>query len=201
MFIPDPNFFRPGSRKIPDPGSGSASKNLSILDPKNSQKIVSEPSWSGMFIPDPDLDFFTHPRSRGQKGLHPDPQHCLYYSCPRRAGTSRWYYVRTGMRCKIDDWISQSRKDTRMHDEFKRERNILLIFPKRKLDLVSINRWIITGDPRWEAEVSQTPVSSRGRCSEDHLHPHGVLHHGESAIAQVLLVFFLITRGQLPYLR
>jgi hypothetical protein len=122
------------------------------------------------------------------------------YSCPRRAGTSRWYYVRTGMRCKIDDWISQSIKDTRMHAEFKRERNILLIFPKRKWDLVSINRWIITGDPWWGAEVSQTPVSSRGRCSEDYLHPHGVLHNGESAIAQVLIVF-KITRGQLPYLR
>jgi hypothetical protein len=38
--IPDPNFFRPGTRikKIPDtlPASGSASKNLSIL----TQKIV-----------------------------------------------------------------------------------------------------------------------------------------------------------------
>jgi hypothetical protein len=38
MFIPDPNFF-PGSIRFPDPGSGSgsASKNLSIL----TQKIVS----------------------------------------------------------------------------------------------------------------------------------------------------------------
>ncbi len=37
MFIPDPNFVHPGSRikKIPAPGSGSASKNLSIFDPKN----------------------------------------------------------------------------------------------------------------------------------------------------------------------
>ncbi len=36
MFIPDPNFFHPGSqfKKIPDPGSGSLSKNLSILTPK-----------------------------------------------------------------------------------------------------------------------------------------------------------------------
>jgi hypothetical protein len=35
--IPDPNFFHPGSRirtvSIPDPGS--ASKNLSVLTPKN----------------------------------------------------------------------------------------------------------------------------------------------------------------------
>ncbi len=59
-FIPDPVFF------IPDPGSGSASKNLSILTPKNCfygignmiQKVHTESgSW-----------FFTHPGSRGQKG-------------------------------------------------------------------------------------------------------------------------------------
>ncbi len=39
MFIPDPNFSLPnrGSRvkKIPDPGSDSASKNLSTFNPKN----------------------------------------------------------------------------------------------------------------------------------------------------------------------
>jgi hypothetical protein len=36
MFIPDPNFFHHGSRvkKISDPGSGSASKNLVILHQK-----------------------------------------------------------------------------------------------------------------------------------------------------------------------
>jgi hypothetical protein len=49
------------------PGSGSASKNLSIL----TQKVVSKPSeiWSGVFIPDPDLDFLPIPApgSRGQK--------------------------------------------------------------------------------------------------------------------------------------
>jgi hypothetical protein len=39
MFVPDPNFFQSGSRvkKIPVPGSGSASKNLSIVY----SKIVS----------------------------------------------------------------------------------------------------------------------------------------------------------------
>ncbi len=85
MFIPDPNFFHPGSRTQgqKDSGSGSASKNLSIL----TQKIVSKLSekWSGMFIPDPDpgssfriripypvLDFFyssriPNPGSRVQK--------------------------------------------------------------------------------------------------------------------------------------
>ncbi len=49
--IPDPNF------SIPDPGS--ATKNLSIL----TQKIVSILSiiCSGMFIPDPDLDFLPIP--------------------------------------------------------------------------------------------------------------------------------------------
>jgi hypothetical protein len=53
MFIPDPDFFHPGSR-ILDPGS--ASKNLSFLP----QKIVSILSeiWSGLFLPDPDPDFF-----------------------------------------------------------------------------------------------------------------------------------------------
>jgi hypothetical protein len=37
MFIPDPNVSDPGSRvkMIPDPGHGSASKNLSIFNPTN----------------------------------------------------------------------------------------------------------------------------------------------------------------------
>jgi hypothetical protein len=63
MFIPD---TRSRVKKIPDPGSGSASKNLIIV----TQKIVSKVSdilfW--LFISDPDPDFFTHPGSRGQKG-------------------------------------------------------------------------------------------------------------------------------------
>ncbi len=61
--IPDPGYR---VEKIPDPGSGTASKNLSIL----TQKIVSKllEILSRMFIPDPDLDFFTHPGSRNQKG-------------------------------------------------------------------------------------------------------------------------------------
>jgi hypothetical protein len=33
--IPDPNFFHPGSRDKKISGSASASKNLSILTPKN----------------------------------------------------------------------------------------------------------------------------------------------------------------------
>jgi hypothetical protein len=50
MFIPDP-----GSKRFPDHGSASAKKS-SIL----SQKIVSLGNISsGMFIPDPDLFFFT----------------------------------------------------------------------------------------------------------------------------------------------
>jgi hypothetical protein len=54
MLIPDPGseFFHPGSRvkKIQNPGSGSASKNLKYFNPK----IVSKLSQlcSGMFIPD-----------------------------------------------------------------------------------------------------------------------------------------------------
>ncbi len=67
-------FFHPGSRvkNIPHPGSGSTSKNSSILI----QKIISKLSeiWFGMFIPiwitDLDLDFLPiqYPGSRGQTG-------------------------------------------------------------------------------------------------------------------------------------
>jgi hypothetical protein len=66
--IPDPNF------SIPDPGS----KRFRIPDPDQhrriqvflAEKFVSDlwETGSGMFIPDPDLDFFTYPGSRGQKG-------------------------------------------------------------------------------------------------------------------------------------
>jgi hypothetical protein len=56
---PGSEFFFPsripdtGSKRFPDPGSGSALKNLSIL----TQKIVSKHQYcgSGMFIPDPDF--------------------------------------------------------------------------------------------------------------------------------------------------
>jgi hypothetical protein len=71
MFIPypGPNFFHPGSRvtKIPDPKSGSASKNLSIL----SQKIVSQLSkiLSGMFISDPNLDLDFYPSRIPNAGI------------------------------------------------------------------------------------------------------------------------------------
>ncbi len=65
MFIPDPNF------SIPDPGSGSACKNLRIINPKNCfwtlGNMIRDVRW-----------LFTHPRSRGQKRLRipdPDPQH------------------------------------------------------------------------------------------------------------------------------
>ncbi len=64
MFLTNPGseFFHPGSRvkKIPDP---AISVKESIFNPK----IVSKLSeiWSGMFTPDPDLDFLPIP----------DPQH------------------------------------------------------------------------------------------------------------------------------
>ncbi len=89
MFIPDPgsDFF---PSRIPDPNClhpGSSSKNLSILTPKKSKKMVSklEKIWSGLFIPDPGswcwLSPIPDPGSRGQKGTQsripdPDPQHC-----------------------------------------------------------------------------------------------------------------------------
>jgi hypothetical protein len=84
IFIPDPGseFFHPvpgslldpGSKRFPDPESGfaSASKNLSIF----TQKIVSKISekLSGMFVPDPDLDFF-YPSQIPDPGVKkaPDP--------------------------------------------------------------------------------------------------------------------------------
>jgi hypothetical protein len=46
--IPDPNFFHPGSwikgQKIPDPGSGSVSKNLSIFT-QNVSKLSDPQRW------------------------------------------------------------------------------------------------------------------------------------------------------------
>ncbi len=55
MFILDPEseFFHPGSRvkKAPNPGSGSATKNLSIFNPKIETQLSE--ILSGMFIPDP----------------------------------------------------------------------------------------------------------------------------------------------------
>ncbi len=61
MFIPDPNFFHPGSRfkKIPDPGSDSASKNLSILTPNCSEALGNmirfvHPGSDPDFLPIPD---------------------------------------------------------------------------------------------------------------------------------------------------
>jgi hypothetical protein len=63
MFIPDPGyeFFYPrsGVKKIPDPGSESASKNLSIFNPKICFQALGKMIWdvhpgSGFFpIPDP----------------------------------------------------------------------------------------------------------------------------------------------------
>ncbi len=73
MFIPDPNFTSriripdPRSKRfrILDPGSESASKNLSFL----TQKVVPKLSeiWSRMFIPYPGSDILPIP-DPGQKG-------------------------------------------------------------------------------------------------------------------------------------
>ncbi len=104
MFI-DPNFFHPGS----------TSKNLSIL----TQKIISKLSeiCSGLFIQNPDPDFFTHPGSRIQGSkrrriLDPDPHHLYfatnpyflrYFSDPGQ-GWSRTWAVR---QCSRLSWAGQ----------------------------------------------------------------------------------------------
>jgi hypothetical protein len=59
-------FFPSRVKNIQDPGSGSASKNLSILIKKMVSKLLE--IWSGMFIPDPGFDFF-YP-SRIQVRIH-----------------------------------------------------------------------------------------------------------------------------------
>jgi hypothetical protein len=71
MFIPDPNFYIPdhgsGVKKIPDLGSESALKNLSILTQKlflGSRKYDTGCSSH----PDPDFLTIPDPGSRGQKG-------------------------------------------------------------------------------------------------------------------------------------
>jgi hypothetical protein len=87
MFIPDPGytiFSIPdlGSRvtKISDPGSGSASKNLTI-------KAVSKPLgkiiWDVLlFIPDPDFFPSRIPDPGVKKSPDPDPQHWLVRYVP-----------------------------------------------------------------------------------------------------------------------
>ncbi len=66
-WIPDPNFFHPGSSFFRI-GSRIIHKEFIYL----TQKIISKHSeiWSGFFIPDPDPDIvpIPDPRSRGQKG-------------------------------------------------------------------------------------------------------------------------------------
>ncbi len=72
---PGSKFFHHGSRvkNNSEIRIRSKSKNLSIL----TQKIVSKlwETWSGMFIPDPDLDFLPIPDLGVKKA--PDPQHCF----------------------------------------------------------------------------------------------------------------------------
>ncbi len=58
-----------------DPGSWSASKNLSIFNPKIVSKL--EEIWSWMFIQAPDLDFLPipDPKSKDQRHCIPDPHY------------------------------------------------------------------------------------------------------------------------------
>ncbi len=80
----------------PDPGS----KRFRIPDPRKrikiflTQKIVYKLSeiWFGMFIPDPDLDFFTHAGSRIQWSKRhqiPDPDPLRWW-CGSRSGFPKW---------------------------------------------------------------------------------------------------------------
>jgi hypothetical protein len=63
-FIPDPGseFFHPGSKRFQIPDPNLHQRILVFLTnqivPKLSELL------SGMSIPDPELDFFTHPGSR-----------------------------------------------------------------------------------------------------------------------------------------
>jgi hypothetical protein len=79
MFIPDSNFFHPGSRIriFPIPDSGSASKNLSILIKKR-------------FLSSGNAIRVVHPRS----GFRRVPILIFYISRIRNTGSSFWF-VRT----------------------------------------------------------------------------------------------------------
>jgi hypothetical protein len=68
MFVPDPgsNFFHPGSSRIPDlgsrvkkatdPGTGSATMNVSIFNPKHRHMIRDGyPGFRVFSIPDPGI--------------------------------------------------------------------------------------------------------------------------------------------------
>jgi hypothetical protein len=85
ILVPGSEFFSipdSGSFSIPDPGS--ASKNLSIL----TQKIVSKLSeiQSGLFIPDPDPDFYSSQIPDPGVKKAPDPPHWLVSWIPRQNG-------------------------------------------------------------------------------------------------------------------
>jgi hypothetical protein len=84
--IPDPNCLHPGSR--------ICIKELSILTPKKTKKMVSklQKIWFGLFIPDPGSGCWlsTHPKSRIQGSKRhripdPDPQHCLQCNICQRS--------------------------------------------------------------------------------------------------------------------
>ncbi len=81
MFIPDPNFFHPGS----------ASKNFKYFN----QKIVSKLSeiWSGSFIPDTDPDFMPSgiPDPGVKNGPNTDPQHWFLSRYLVDAGACRFW--------------------------------------------------------------------------------------------------------------
>jgi hypothetical protein len=74
MFIPDPNFSIPDTasrvKKIPDPGSASASKNLNMCNPKNCfYARDGKMSWD----PGLDPDFFLYRISDPRVKQEPEP--------------------------------------------------------------------------------------------------------------------------------
>ncbi len=77
--ISDPNYSHPGpGSTFFHPGSRIRIEEFKYLTKKMVSKLLD--IWSGLFIPDPDPDFFTHPGSRiqGSKGHRiPDPEHRL----------------------------------------------------------------------------------------------------------------------------
>ncbi len=136
IFIPDPNFFHPGSRvkKIPDPWAGSRIrlriKEFKYFQPKklflSSQKY--DPECSSRI----GIWFFSHPGSRiqGPKGHRiPDPQHCCkrmsrnVQCCIPQSRSCYKHMWRSQEICRV---VSQSQNLCKKH----MPRNVLCCIPR-----------------------------------------------------------------------